>query len=120
MANHPVCLWLDDLQWCDSSTLDLLEYLLKKKNGASSLLDDSSSRLLILGCYREKDVLATDHPLMDHTNNLHSSMFWTIHVGCLSRDNANLLISNLLRLDPDQTEDLSVVIHRKVRNIWMP
>jgi predicted ATPase/two-component sensor histidine kinase len=52
-AEHPLVLFLDDLQWLDAGTLDLLESLL----AASKL-----RYLLLVGAYRDNEVGAT-HPL---------------------------------------------------------
>jgi DNA-binding SARP family transcriptional activator len=41
-ARHPLVLWLDDMQWADTRTLDLLLYL------AQSLADDGAPVLLLL------------------------------------------------------------------------
>ncbi|RFU46626.1 AAA family ATPase [Paraburkholderia sp. DHOC27] len=52
-AGHPLVLFLDDLQWLDGGTLDLVQSLL-----ATSKLPD----LLVVGAYRDNEVSAT-HPL---------------------------------------------------------
>ncbi|WP_408734127.1 trifunctional serine/threonine-protein kinase/ATP-binding protein/sensor histidine kinase [Paraburkholderia bannensis] len=52
-ADHPLALFLDDLQWLDGATLDLL----------ADLLSQSDLRyLMIVGAYRDNEVDAT-HPL---------------------------------------------------------
>lgn len=49
---HPVVLFLDDLQWADVASLDLMR----------GLLTDAGGALLILGAYRDAEVGST-HPL---------------------------------------------------------
>src|ERR1700746_729340 len=44
---HPLALFLDDLQWLDTATLDLLEHLLTHSEVRS---------LLLIGAYRENEV----------------------------------------------------------------
>src|SRR6202162_117910 len=51
---HPLALFLDDLQWLDAATLDLLEDLLTR---------DDLQHLLLIGAYRNNEVNAT-HPLV--------------------------------------------------------
>src|SRR5262249_49497209 len=51
---HPLALFLDDLQWLDATTLDLLEDLLTQVD---------VQHLLLIGAYRDNEVNAT-HPLM--------------------------------------------------------
>ncbi len=51
---HPLALFLDDLQWLDAATLDLLEDLLTRPD---------VQNLLLIGAYRDHEVDPT-HPLM--------------------------------------------------------
>jgi histidine kinase len=51
---HPLVIFLDDLQWSDSATLKLMELL---------ATDPDSKYLLLIGAYRDHEVSST-HPLM--------------------------------------------------------
>src|SRR4030081_2067459 len=51
---HPLALFLDDLQWLDTATLDLLEHLVTHPD---------VRHLLLIGAYRDNEVGAA-HPLM--------------------------------------------------------
>jgi hypothetical protein len=51
---HPLVLFLDDLQWLDLATLRLLEQLVTDPNG---------QHLLLIGAYRDNEV-TSHHPLM--------------------------------------------------------
>ena len=51
---HPLALFLDDLQWLDAATLDLLEDLLTRSD---------LQHLMLIGAYRDNEVNAA-HPLM--------------------------------------------------------
>lgn len=53
-SEHPLVLFLDDLQWLDMATLDLLEDL---------LIRSDPQHLLLIGAYRDNEVDA-NHPLM--------------------------------------------------------
>jgi serine/threonine protein kinase len=55
---HPLALFLDDLQWLDAATLDLLENLLTQPD---------VRHLLLIGAYRDNEV-GLPHPLMGQTN----------------------------------------------------
>jgi predicted ATPase len=53
-ADTPLVLVLEDLQWSDRSTVDLLASLAQRREPA---------RLLVLGTYRPVDVVLEAHPL---------------------------------------------------------
>jgi predicted ATPase/two-component sensor histidine kinase len=51
---HPLALFLDDLQWLDRATLDLVEHLVS---------DPQTGHLLVVGAYRDNEIPPT-HPLV--------------------------------------------------------
>lgn len=53
-AEHPLVLFLDDLQWSDCASLKLIELLMSAS---------SNRYLLIIGAYRDNEVSAS-HPLL--------------------------------------------------------
>src|SRR5205823_12555207 len=53
-AEHPLALYLDDLQWLDAATLDLLEHLVTHSD---------VRHLLLIGAYRDNEV-SPSHPLV--------------------------------------------------------
>src|SRR2546425_1708144 len=53
-AERPLVLWLEDLQWSDAATLDLLPTVARRGELA---------RLLLIGTYRPVDVIVHSHPL---------------------------------------------------------
>jgi len=69
---NPLVLFLDDLQWLDSATLNLLEQL---------LTDSSVQHLLLIGAYRDNELVdqAEEHRLKFHTGSAGASR-WLEHV----------------------------------------
>ena len=59
---HPLVIFLDDLQWADSATLKLLEVI---------MTDAETSYLLLIGAYRDNEVNLT-HPLRITLDSLRS------------------------------------------------
>ena len=53
-AQHPLVLFLDDLQWADAASLQLLQWLMGESH---------TPHLLLIGAYRDNEVSAA-HPLM--------------------------------------------------------
>ena len=74
--DHPLVLFLDDLQWVDAATLELLHPV---------LTDVDARALLVIGAYRDNEVTA-DHPL-------------STAIARLERDNARLRKLTLGPLD---------------------
>jgi DNA-binding SARP family transcriptional activator/predicted ATPase len=63
IAPRPLLLLIDDLQWCDSETLEWLHFLLRFDPGAP---------LLVVGCARAEE-LPSDHPLRKLMLHLHNT-----------------------------------------------
>lgn len=53
-CEHPLILWIEDLQWSDASTLELLAFLARRRE---------PTRLLVLGTYRPIEVTNREHLL---------------------------------------------------------
>ena len=85
-AEHPLVLFIDDLQWADSASLNLIEVILS---------DRSNGHLLFIGAYRDNEVNAS-HPFIIMQNELEDKglKMETIHVKNLTLENLNDLISD--------------------------
>src|SRR4029077_1773290 len=57
---HPLALFVDDLQWLDAATLDLLEDLLTRPD---------VQHLMLIGAYRDNE-LGPAHPLMSRLEGM--------------------------------------------------
>ena len=104
--SQPVILVLDDLQWADVSSLRLLVNL---------ATDRELGGLLLCGCYRDNEVNA-DHQLMHSLSEIKKNKGFPvshIHIGNLSLDTVNSLISDLLSFVETKTADLASVVYEK-------
>ena len=88
---HPLALFLDDLQWLDAATLDLLEDLLAQRN---------IRHLLLIGAYRDNEVDAA-HPLMRKLDAIRraGATVQDIVLAPLSYDDLGQLIADSLRCE---------------------
>ncbi|CAE6754831.1 Adaptive-response sensory-kinase SasA [Paraburkholderia aspalathi] len=104
-AEHPLALFLDDLQWLDAATLDLLEDLLT--------LPDLRY-LMLVGAYRDNEVDAT-HPLMGKLRAVRSAgaKVNEITLAPLSRVHVRQLIEEALHCEPERIEPLAQLVHDK-------
>jgi PAS domain S-box-containing protein len=103
---HPLALFLDDLQWLDAATLDLLEDLLTQ---------ESVPHLLLIGAYRDNEVDAS-HPLMRRLTSIKTagkSSVEEITLGPLNAQHVSRLIADALHCGTDQVRDLAQLILQK-------
>ncbi|MBD2037138.1 AAA family ATPase [Leptolyngbya sp. FACHB-321] len=86
---HPLVIFLDDLQWIDSATLKLIELI---------LLDDQAQHLLLIGAYRDHEVDLT-HPLALMLKQLRKQgvIFQKIALNSLTLEPLNQLIADSMQ-----------------------
>lgn len=106
-SNHPIVLFIDDLQWADSASLNLLESLVQ---------DTEIHHLLVIGAYRINEVGPT-HPLMHLLNALGKTSIpiQTIHIGNLEKFHVNQLIADALGDSLQQVNDLTGLVYEKTQ-----
>jgi len=102
---HPLALFLDDLQWLDAATLDLLEDLLTR-------LD--LRHLILIGAYRDNEVDA-GHPLSRKLNAIKSAggKVAEIMLAPLAREHLGQLIADALRCELERVAPLAQLLHEK-------
>jgi PAS domain S-box-containing protein len=103
---HPLALFLDDLQWLDAATLDLLEDLLTQ---------DGVAHLLLIGAYRDNEVDAS-HPLMRKLDSIKAagtSSVKEITLGALAAQHVSQLIADALQCEANSVGDLAELILQK-------
>ncbi len=104
---HPLVLFLDDLQWADNASLNLLKLLMS---------DSDNQYFLIIGAYRDNEVDAT-HPLMLAIEDIQQEegIVSYIHINNLPKSDVNALVAEALACSPDYTESLSDLIYAKTQ-----
>lgn len=103
-ASRPLVIFLDDLQFADSSTLGFLDWL----SSAREL-----PRMLLIGAYRSNEV-DPGHPLQVTLNEIRTNRsIHTIHLGPLDGLAVNLLIAKTLHTEPETCKELGKLIHEK-------
>ncbi|WP_050421642.1 AAA family ATPase [Bradyrhizobium tropiciagri] len=101
---HPLALFLDDLQWLDAATLDLLEDLLSRSD---------LRNLLLIGAFRDNEVTAA-HPLMCKLEAIRATgRVQDIKLAPLTTKNVGNLIADSLRCDAEQADPLARLVHTK-------
>ncbi|WP_456656121.1 ATP-binding protein [Bradyrhizobium sp. JR3.5] len=102
---HPLALFLDDLQWLDTASLDLLEYVATHPD---------VRHLLLIGAYRDNEVTSS-HPLMrrltvlrDRGVKVHDIVLAPLDVVDVQRLTADALPKSL-----ESTAPLALSIHER-------
>ncbi|MEG5085387.1 MULTISPECIES: protein kinase domain-containing protein [unclassified Microcoleus] len=104
-AEHPLVMFLDDLQWADSASLKLLQ-----------LLMEDTGHLLVLGAYRDNEVSPT-HPFMLTVDEIVKSgaVVNTITLQPLSLADLNQLVADTLICDLSFAGPLTELVYQKTQ-----
>jgi predicted ATPase/class 3 adenylate cyclase/tRNA A-37 threonylcarbamoyl transferase component Bud32 len=102
--DHPLVIFMDDLQWSDVPTLNLIYRLVTTQE---------LGHLLIIGAYRDNAVDAT-HPLTLTLGEIQSNRFVeNLHLEPLSPEAVNQITMDSLLCDEQHSKQLSQVIFEK-------
>ncbi|MBW2734090.1 MAG: AAA family ATPase, partial [Deltaproteobacteria bacterium] len=104
-AEHPLTLFIDDLQWCDGATFDVIEMLLGNAQ--------EYPYLFLIGAYRHNEV-GEGHRLrwlLDKVRQAHGPLL-ELHLDALSAEHVNEMTAYILNTMPSRTRALSDVIFR--------
>jgi len=102
---HPLVIFLDDLQWADSATLKLIELM---------MTDTDTQYLFLIGAYRDNEVNPT-HPLMmtlDGLRNVGATVNF-ITLAPLALEPISQLIADTLHSDIASVKPLAELVVRK-------
>ncbi len=102
---HPLALFLDDLQWLDAATLDLLEHLVTHPDVRS---------LLLVGAYRDNEV-GLAHPLMRTLEAIRNAgaRVAEIVLTPLGLDDIGRLVIDALDCGPERARPLAQLVREK-------
>jgi PAS domain S-box-containing protein len=104
-SEQPLALFLDDLQWLDSATLDLIEDLLAQSD---------VRHLMLIGAYRDNEIDSA-HPLISKLDAIRKAgtAVHEIVLAPLAREDLGRLIGNSLRCEPESASSLVQLVHEK-------
>jgi len=102
---HPLAVFLDDLQWLDAATLDLLEHLVTHPEVRD---------VLLVGAYRDNEV-SPSHPLLRTLDTIHKAgaQVQEIVLAPLGLDNVGALVSETLHCEPEHVRPLAQLVQEK-------
>src|SRR5207237_1981815 len=102
---HPLALFLDDLQWLDNATLKLIEHLVSHAE---------TRYLLLIGAYRNNEV-GPSHPLMltlDSIRKTQAKVSETL-VSPLGTDDRARHVARALHCEPARATALARLVHEQ-------
>src|SRR5260370_12617092 len=102
---HPLVLFLDDLQWLDTATLDLIEHL---------VAHPEVRHLLLVGAFRHNEV-SSAHPLMRTLAKIRlaGGSWQEILLAPLKPDDVERLIADALHTEHGRARPLSHLVFEK-------
>jgi PAS domain S-box-containing protein len=102
---HPLALFLDDLQWLDAATLDLIEHL---------VTHSEVQHLLLVGAYRDNEVGPT-HPLLRTLAAIRDADVGVCEIilAPLELDDVSRLIADALHCEPGRARPLAELVQEK-------
>ena len=102
---HPLVIFLDDLQWADSATLKLMQTL---------ITDSEQQYLLLIGAYRDNEVSPT-HPLIQTVEEIEKTgtIVNNIVLQPLGLANVTELVAETLNSCPEKANNLAELICNK-------
>jgi len=102
---HPLALFLDDLQWLDAATLDFLEDL---------LVQEDLAHVLVVGAYRDNEVDPA-HPLMRRLSAIREAgaTVHEIRLASLASGDLVHLVADVFHCDSQPATSLAQLLHEK-------
>jgi predicted ATPase len=100
---HPLALFLDDLQWPDAATLDLLDHM---------VTHPEVRHLLLVGAYRDNEV-GPAHPLLRTLDGIRDAgaRVEEIVLTPLGLDDIGRLVTDAVHCEPERARPLAQLVH---------
>ncbi|MCC5644359.1 AAA family ATPase [Nostoc sp. CHAB 5824] len=105
--DHPLVIFLDDLQWVDSASLKLIQLLMDEAN---------QGYLLLIGAYRDNEVFPA-HPLMVMLDEIRKTGVTvnSLTLKALNQLQLNQLVADTLNCSENVALSLSQLVYRKAQ-----
>lgn len=106
-AEHPLAIFIDDWQWADTASLELLETIFSKEIGG---------HLLVIMAYRDNEV-SHSHPLFLALSGLEKAGIRPniINLSLLDASDINMLVADALKYAPESAWPLTELVYRITR-----
>ena len=103
---HPLVIFIDDLQWAGSASLKLMQWL---------MIEANSAYLLLLGAYRDNEVTPA-HPFMLTLNQIEAgARVIVVNLAPLNLTQLNDLVADTLHCSAEVALPLTELVHAKTQ-----
>ncbi|TWH61895.1 trifunctional serine/threonine-protein kinase/ATP-binding protein/sensor histidine kinase [Dulcicalothrix desertica] len=104
---HPLVIFLDDLQWADSASLKLIQLLMSERN---------NEYLLVIGAYRDNEV-SPSHPFILTVDEMKKAgaTVKTITLDALSELDINNLVADTLSCNFSISQQFAELVYQKTK-----
>ena len=104
-SERPLALFLDDLQWLDAATLDLLEHI---------VTHSEVRNLFVVGAYRDNEVIPS-HPLLRTLEAIRKAgaPVQEIALAPLGLDDVGRLVADAMHCEPERVRPLARLVQEK-------
>jgi len=104
--NCPLTVFLDDLQWCDQPSMELIKYILSR---------DDMEGLVMIVCYRDNE-LTEGHPLYVLLDEIQKSdKMVTLPVKPLKEEHVAVMLADMLHHTKDKVRSLAGIVCKKTQ-----
>ena len=116
-SEKPIVLFIDDMQWADSSSISIINQLLQ----SSRSRQDGKGKFFFLGSFRTEDTESEmeliNHPFWSTIASAESDGFKTtsLKLVYLTKDVVNQFVADLLHLSPRLVANLSDIVYHKTK-----
>ncbi|NLD46021.1 MAG: GAF domain-containing protein, partial [Clostridiaceae bacterium] len=106
----PLIIYLDDIQWSDLSSLELIKYL---------LMSPEMENLIVIGAYRNNEITEKNplKPILEEllTRTENNDFFKSIFLEPLNKEAVNELVADTLKCNHNDTKTLTDYIYQKTK-----
>ena len=102
---HPLALFLDDLQWLDTATLDLIQHL---------ITHSEVRHLLLVGAYRDNEV-SSSHPLLRTLEAIRKdkARIQEVVLAPLGLDDVGQLLADAMHCEPEHVHPVAQLVYER-------
>ncbi|MBD2346895.1 ATP-binding sensor histidine kinase [Anabaena subtropica] len=118
---HPLVIFLDDLQWADVASLNFLQVLMSQSTSSNLTLETEKDSnidggLLLIGAYRDNEI-STTHPLYLTLTKINEVNIYvnTINLLPLNQNDLNQLIADTLHCASEVVIALTQIVFAKTK-----